>query len=86
METQEHVVVPFSWIKLSDHMEGMINNGINASFTFEVYYTQNREAFQNGILDGIPRWEFKPNVDARFDREFPNEGWYHCRLKKFKGK
>lgn len=63
-------------------MEGMINNGVNASIVFVVYYTQNRDAFQNEI----PRWDFKPNVHARFDCEFPNEGWYHCCIKKFKGK
>lgn len=81
LETEQHVAVPYSWIELNCHMEGMINNGVNANIIFVVYYTLNQAAFRNGI----PRWDFQPNIHAHFNRQFPNEGWYHCRVKKFKG-
>lgn len=82
LDTEEHVVVPYSWLQLNDYMEAMVNNGVNASITFVTYYTANEGAFNNGI----PRWNYPPNKNARFGCTFPNEGLYHCHIAKYKGK
>ncbi|XP_055308550.1 uncharacterized protein LOC129572583 [Sitodiplosis mosellana] len=79
LEKREHVVVPYTWIKLDLHMHNIINNGINRGKLFEVFYTDNVDAFDNGI----PRVDYQPNAHASLFNHFPSEGWYHCRIQKF---
>lgn len=79
-QTSQYVVVPYSWIKLNDFMEWIVNNGINSNVPFEVFYTQNDDAYENGV----PRIDFAPNVHASCESQFPNEGWYSCFIRRFK--
>lgn len=60
LQIARYVVVPYSWIKLNAFMERLINTGINSNIIFEVFYTQDRDAFVNGI----PRIDYAPNIQA----------------------
>lgn len=83
LQKSQHVVVPYSWLKYDAFMECIVNNGINSNITFEVFYTQNADAFVNGVPLGVPRTEFEPNVHASSESQFPNEGWYRCFIRRF---
>lgn len=78
-QTSRYVVVPYTWIQLNNFMEWMVNNGINSNITFEVFYTENPDAFENEV----PRINFAPNVHASSESQFPNEGWYTCFIRRF---
>lgn len=82
IQSRQHVVVPYSWIRLNSHMENLINNGINSGLAFTVFYTNNPDAYHNGV----PRADYEPNVLATSVSQFPNEGWYTCYIRKFKCK
>lgn len=74
-----HVVVPFTWLRLNQHIENIVNNGVNRGLTFTVFYTNHDDAFNNGM----PLIDYHPNANASFGNAFPNEGLYHCRIQKF---
>lgn len=54
LQANQNVVVPYQWLELNRFLDWTINNGINSNITFDVFYTQNPDAF----LDGIPRLDF----------------------------
>lgn len=79
LETRNHIIVPYTWLRLNQNIENIINNGINRGLTFVVFYTNNVDAFDNGK----PLFDYQPNANASFGNAFPNEGLYHCRIRKF---
>lgn len=80
LQISQYVVVPFSWLKLDGFMEMIVNNGINSNITFDVFYTQNPDAFVNGV----PRADFAPNMLAGSNSRYPRESWYKCFIRRFK--
>lgn len=75
-------VVPHQWIKdVSQHLESFINNGLNNNQTSSVFWTDRTDAFDE---NGKPKHLFKPNVDAGYGYNFPEEGFYECQLVKFR--
>lgn len=80
IEILQNVLVPYSWLKLDRFLEWTVNNGINSNIPFEVFYTRNADAFENGI----PRLDFAPNMHASSNSRFPNEGWYSCYIRRFR--
>lgn len=83
LERNEHFIVPYTWIKLNLQMHNIINNGINRGIVFDVFYTDDDGAFDNGI----PRVEYEPTIQPSANASranlFPKQGWYHCRIQKF---
>lgn len=84
LQNSRYVVVPHTWIKLNTFMERIVNNGIHSNVIFQVFYTQNPDAFENSVPLGIPRVDFAPNMHASSDSRFPNEGWFRCYIRRFK--
>lgn len=81
LQTKQHVVVPFTWIKMNRHIPNIINNGINPGIKLWVFYTDDTNAF----FHGSPRIGYAPNENAGVLSEFPKAGWYQCRIRKFHG-
>lgn len=81
-EANQNVVVPYQWLKINRFLEWTINNGINSNITFDVFYTQNPDAFH----DGVPRLDFAPIMQASSTSIFPNEGFYKCYIRRFRRK
>lgn len=81
LQTKQNLVVPASWISSADKLiEHFINYSINSNKSFLFYWTGNPQAFHG---NGLPRFEYKPNVHAVSTNEFPKEGWYRCQMKRF---
>lgn len=81
LQTRRYVIVPYTWTRISSRFENLINNGINSGIAFTVFYTNNTGAFDNGI----PRASYEPNPHASLFSQFPQEGWYDCRIQRFFG-
>lgn len=87
IEPAKNVVVPTGWIlNGKQHMEKFINYGINSNQDFLAFYTNDAAAFD---INGVPRSDYQPNYQpntfAGFGSVYPTEGWYLCRIIKFKG-
>lgn len=84
LQTSQHIVVPHSWLNLTQFLEAIVNNGINTNVISEVFYTRNANAFRNGV----PRLDFAPDwPEYRYfgpENQIPNEGWYKCYIRRFK--
>lgn len=81
-ETSQYKVVPYTWISGSNlHLENFINNGVNSNRDFYVFWTDKIEAFDR---NGYARADYSPNLNAGCSNKFPAEGWYRCRIRKFK--
>lgn len=79
-----NVVVPHSWIKeIDSHLEHLINNGLNSNVKFDIFWSNNPQAFNN---DGIPLGSYQPIAFNTCASQFPNEGWYKGQIKRFKCK
>lgn len=77
-----NVSAPHSWIRdIEKHLEKFINYGLNSYQNYRVFWTDNVDAFDDDL---VPKPSFKPNYSAGFTNQFPAEGWYLCRLKRFK--
>lgn len=59
-----------------------MNYGVNSNQNFLVFWTNDPRAFG---IDGIPHSHVIPNEAAVCRDDFPQEGWYKCRIVKFKG-
>lgn len=81
---RQNRVVPHVWInKISDHIEKFINLGLKRNQIFEVFWTNNPEAFD---LNGAPLRSFEPNFHIGKTHVFPHEGLYDCQLVSFRSK
>lgn len=80
---KRNVVVPYHWLReVRLHTEKFMNNGVNRNQQFRVFYTDDANAFD---VNGLPRLSYGSNVRASYRSVFPEEGWYRCRIVKFKG-
>lgn len=43
LQTSQHIVVPHSWLNLTQFLEAIVNNGINTNVISEVFHTRNAE-------------------------------------------
>lgn len=80
IQTKEHRVVPYKWIRGVQY-EQLINYGLNPHRKFNAFWTDNKDAFDE---NGVARCNYPVNLDAN-GTIFPNEGWYLCHIKRFKG-
>lgn len=84
LQTRQNQIVPYSWIKdLNEFIERFINNGVNSNIDFEVFWTHRSDAFDQ---NGLPRSDYPTNPTASKQSQFPFEGWYPCRIRKFRGR
>lgn len=60
-----------------------INNGLNKNQTFACFFTNNPMAFHE---NGTPRTDFRPSCNNQFSEQFPDEGLYMVKLKRFQSK
>lgn len=80
---KQHRVVPTKWMREFDlHTEKFMNYGVNSNQSFLVFWTDDLSAFD---IDGIPHLNVIANEAAAIRDDFPHEGWYKCRIVKFKG-
>lgn len=70
----------YKWVQGINY-ESIINDGLNKNKKFHASYTNDRNAFDEL---GIPRANYMPDPNAH-GHSFPNDGWYMCKLRKFKG-
>lgn len=80
-QIKEHRVVPFRWTRGINY-ENTLNNGLNRNITFHTFWTRDPYAFDR---DGVPKFSYAPDPNAR-GKKFPDDGWYECKVVKFKGK
>lgn len=81
-QAKAHKIVPCSWIRGMDSLvEIFFNNGINSNRNFFTFWTQDTDAFDR---NNIPRSDYTPNFAAGLTNNFPNEGWYKCKIRRFK--
>lgn len=84
LQPRLNIVVPYTWISgVELHLQTFINNGINSNRNFYVFWTNKPEAFDQ---HGNPRVGYAPNRLADISNNFPSEGWYQCRIRRFHGK
>lgn len=84
LDIKKNITVPHTWIRnINCHLESFINNGLNCNRNFYTFWTDDDEAFDN---NGLPREEYPVNNEASERSIYPNEGWYQCRMKKFRSK
>lgn len=88
LQIKQHRVIPYKWI-LDINYESIINDGLNRNKQFYAFWTNDENAFDE---HGVPKICYVPNWNARLDARglasglvFPNEGWYLCQIRKFKG-
>lgn len=86
---RRNVIVPHSWINdIDSHIEFFINNGVVSNRKFKSFWSDEQEAMD---ADGIPLASYMP---IRFDTcamrrrefKFPEQGWYDCKIRRFKSK
>lgn len=78
LKPKKTCVVPGKWVKkISDQMENFINNSLNKTFKFLVYYSKEPEC----RMDGRPIPEYEPKFYMDIDGDFPTEGCYFGRKK-----
>lgn len=81
-QVEVYKVVPYSWIRgINVSVETFINYGVNSNVDFFTFWTENLNAFDQ---NGVPRATFPINNAASTTSTFPSEGWYKCRIIKFK--
>lgn len=79
VDQKMNVSVPHSWIRdIEKHLEKL---GLNSYQNYRVFWTDDVRAFDENL---VPEQGFKPNYSAGFTSQFPEEGWYLCRLKRFR--
>lgn len=79
LQAKVHRVIPH-WIRGINY-EDMINNGINRNLKFLAFYSDNQNVFDE---HGVPLRSHVPDPNAQ-GVVFPNDGWYLCQVRKFKG-
>lgn len=80
---KRNIIVPQNWIlRIQDHWEKFINNGLNKNQKFVCFWTDNQMAFDE---NGTPLENFEPNFDASLCDVFPGEGFYIVNLRAFRG-
>lgn len=79
LSVRQNAIIPYTWLRMDNRFRNLINYGVNRGISFGMFYTNNPNAFANGI----PRGNYIPNPSARLGAQFPNEGFYHCRLRRF---
>lgn len=67
---------------MDTYIERFINNGLNSNVKFRAFWTNKLEAFDRET----PKIDYKPIENASSNSIFPAEGWYECRIKRFKCK
>lgn len=91
LQVKRHYVVPATWLRdIRLYTEKFVNNGLNSNQTYMVYWTENEDAFEFlGLPPKLPltkpRLDFPADPNASTASIFPKEGWYACRVVKFKG-
>lgn len=80
LQAKVHRVIPLKWVRGIDY-ENTFNHGLNRNKKYNAFYTNNPNAFDE---HGIPNVNHVPDPNAH-GRAFPNEGWYSCQIRKFKG-
>lgn len=88
VKTRVHLVVPHTWINgIKSLIEGFMNNGVNSNRKFAVFWPDSPEAFD---ANGITLVTFEPTIPYNENdidtHNFPEEGWYHCQIRRFKCK
>lgn len=84
VDFKKNIIVPENWIlHIQDHLEKFINNGLNKNQTFACFFTNNPMAFHE---NGTPRTDFRPSCNNQFSEQFPDEGLYMVKLKRFQSK
>lgn len=92
LQIKQHRIIPYKWIRDINY-ESIINDGLNRNKQFYAFWTNDENAFDE---HGVPKICYVPNWNARLDAlglasglasglVFPNEGWYLCQIRKFKG-
>lgn len=81
LQIKENRVVPHKWTRGINY-ESAMNFGLNKNIRFHVFWTNDPNAFDE---HGVPKIDYIPNPNA-CGTVFPAEGWYLCKVKKFKGK
>lgn len=77
-------VIPFSWIEnFEENLQKFLNSGLNSNQIYKCFWTPSRQAREPS---GTISLEFEPNFNLGFNRIFPMEGNFLCKLIKAKGK
>lgn len=78
------IILPKSWIRgIDDHFEKFINRSLNTAQSFLVFYTNDKNAFED---DGAPKIEYPANFNLQLRNDFDGPGCFMAKLKHFKGK
>lgn len=76
-------VIPYKWVEnFEDHMQKFLNGGLNSTQVFKYFWTPSRKA---RMPCGAISFDFEPNFNLGFNKKFPEEGVYLCKLIKAKG-
>lgn len=81
---KKNIIVPKTWIKdLKKHKEKFMDLGLNGNQTYECFYTNDPEAFDE---HDMPIKTYPPNFDLPFRRDLNGAGRFKVQLKKYRSK